>query len=390
MRLFKQMVLKLDNKITSDELLNRILQVVPYPEKILFYFAQPTRSRKSTRTDYIKKAYKNHPELEAFLHHKTRPDSVSDSDALSNMIGCWYGTEIQEPIEYIPFTALEEVIKSLSHKYPFHNIELSFQDIDWYGDKNILKPFVLKPAKWESYNYSYCSGSCINWGSLKDWTGKRIISLVAIVEMEVPNNDIKKLPKLPNQVIDKVNILGKIYREKLIVEYDPSEKEEIAKVAIQLNQLDLSLKAKIRYPQNLIKEGMPFSTVETRFKAKELLEEILKPLGYRYKSKLSFPSVYSFTKLTPNSNRIQLLITVNQFHSFFMLECKIEGMGNTKNLHIPYDEKGMNQCHFNNEQHLRPILENCIPSIEYMENHLVPQIDTIMIPTPKWYYNSIQ
>ncbi|MHC1684655.1 MAG: hypothetical protein AB6733_17220 [Clostridiaceae bacterium] len=422
MRIFQEVTIKLEKKITTDVVLARIKKIINNPEKVLFAFDQYIKYTKNPRTNYIGKAIKNQPELERFQyysfearHHKDSKEEIQlmqseigedkdifnhvipvkeniklrkfndyDKVIISNMGGFWYKNNLEQKIEYIDFQIIDKIIEEMSRKYPFHEANIIFEDIDWFENGEQQKEHILKRSSLKSIR---CLGSNIFFTSLGHWSGKRMLFLDAYIELPIPDEKAKKLPKLPEKVIEKLSYLGKPNLGKYFVELDLQSQKELEEKKEKLTSLKYeNLHNQIPFVYDKLQWGEMHDTVEMHLKLKDILIDIFKPLGYRYNSKLSKdPNIYTITKLTKNNNIIRVVFIMSSFHSNFQLEYYYEGVNWSKRIHSAIDKAGEYSGYFKNEENLRCILSNVAKLVEYLEENVVPECDEIMGGAPMWY-----
>jgi hypothetical protein len=408
--------IKLEKGITTDIILNRIKKVINSPDKVLFAFDQCIVDTKSQRTNYIGKAVKEHPELERFQYYsleahnqsenivsqeekerkirfeKTIPvkESVElrasndhDKILISNMADFWYKNDLEQKIEYIDFKELEDIIAGMSKRYAFKEANIIFEDIDWFDNGEVGKEHILKRISLESMR---CLCSNIFFTSFRHWSGKRFLFLDVCIELPIPDAKAKKLPKLPEKVMEKLSCLGKPSLGKCFVELG-IESEELKEKKEKLKLLKYEdLHKQVPFVYDELMWGGWHDTVEAHLKLKDVLNEVFKPLGYRYNTKLSHPpNEYTITKLTKNNNLIRVFFMMSSFHSNFQVEFYYEGINWSKQIRCALDKAEVYSGYFKDEENLRCILENVLSILEFLEAHIFPECDEIMGGSPTWY-----
>lgn len=416
MRLFQTVSIKLEKGITTDIILDRIKKVINSPNKVLFAFDQYIIHTKNQRTNYIGKAVKEHPELERFQYYnleahnqsknimskeekerkirfektipinesvELRPSNDYDNVLISNMADFWYKNDLEQKIEYIDFKELEDIIAGMSKRYAFNEANIIFEDIDWFDNGEVGKEHILKRRSLESMR---CLGSNIFFTSFRHWSGKRFLFLEVCIELPVPDAKTKKLPKLPEKVMEKLSCLGKPSLGKYFFEQGMISKEfEEKKEKLELLKYE-DLHKQIPFIYDKLVWGELHDTVESRLKLKDILNEVFKSMGYRYNLKLSHPpNEYTLTKLTKNNNLIRVFFMMSSFHSNFQVEFYYEGINWSKQIRCALDKAGTYSGYFKDEENLRCVLKNVMSILEHMESHIFLECDEIMGGSPMWY-----
>lgn len=275
----------------------------------------------------------------------------------------------------ISFEVLSEIAEGIPRKFPLNKAMFLFDQINWSQDINANDDKVFNMNSILYIN---------NW-----WTPKRDISLFANVSLTHPSSKSNSLQLLSEENKYSLSLLGKIKKKSLKCKLNQEEKISVKKLENKCDELipsfgkNMARNNPFLFPYDLSEKGEGIYNLPR----KQTISKVIKKLGYKHLPKEGFHGVIVFGKITEHNHRI--LLEFDSGSTFYNLRCNLIIQG-------PYWKHRIDElpCTPNSYgdffeipdlETLEQVVENFCVVIQYLENSIIKDIETLYGPAPKWF-----
>jgi hypothetical protein len=293
---------------------------------------------------------------------------------LSNLDTTWRDCVRPTAREVVTQASARALAAGVARSFPFNYAHFHFTPIPLLA---LDGPVPDPSERREILAWQDCLAPGIYLGT-QWWVSGRMGALMAVVHRPAPPLDAKKIPPLTGAPRELLNALGKPQRVESRLWLTAAENQSIAAQRARAMEIDT--------PHPLVPEQVPkHEGPEGAGSLKNAISDALRPLGYRYRSKISGSGSGCLSRRTGNHHEIvveydwgpnsrEVVASLNVCGAWFREVAR---------LHVAAPNL-FHACVMCPEA-VAAVARNLAVSVAALETEWVPQVEAIYGPGPAWY-----
>jgi hypothetical protein len=394
MRLYKKVHFRLNKSDKTGDVFRIIMQALQgtefsfYPAFYAADYASDSRLKFVSAVDRLTKKY---PLLKKYEGVEVHTDTNRAPSKYLSTLGEGWNVPAHTQTGEITPELLEAIADGIPRSYPAHHSTFVFDQIDWNGKGETDAPAPHHEAS-PRFPSHYHYPSVIlqsDW-----WISGRTINLWATVDLAVPDEGSKSLSEISQKAQQCIEKLGKVQKEELIIvpsrekELELIPKMEKAKeITRDYDRLGAYWQGSNPLPDFPYSLPDPYNQVDTEesVSPKKVIQDLLKPRGYRYRSNFSGLGTYHLVKRLPSHNRVVLEFDFAPMARALSCTMYVQGMYWKHGLDVKYSN-GITPCQYSikSAESLDMAVANMAAAIDFLEREYVPKLEDIYGDSPEW------